>query len=175
MPQKYVGQVNLAGESWCLILLLLVLIIWWLLGLPGLAQLLEVGGICGTTEGSAPTLKLMASSQAFNAAVIGNLGCHPIPYLVELCLLSLNNGSGQISDGGVSLSRPSWARGLCTRRTGPSGLLSHLQCNNSLNDLLVEELLGPWCQSPGMLSTPSAMLGGGCLQSPVEQCGGYWN
>ena len=48
------------------------------------------------------------------------------------------NCSGQIYNGGTSLSKPSWARGPCTRGTGPSGLLSQLQYNNLLDGLGVE-------------------------------------
>ena len=131
-----------------LIILLLVLIIWWLLELPRSAQLLGIGRHVWYYKGihidSQANCVQLGTQYLSYTAVIGSLGFHPFPHFVELGLLSLNCW-GQVSDGGVSLSRPRWARGLYTRRAGLDGLLSHLQCNNSLDGLRVKRAF--WLQN----------------------------
>ena len=70
-------------------------------------------------------------------AVISSLGRHLVPLPLDLGLLALK-GSGQISNGGSNLRRPSWSRGTCTGKNGPSALLLQLQCHDPLDCIRVE-------------------------------------
>ena len=130
-----------------LICLLIVFITQWLLGFPGSAQLLWVRWHlwhCYRIHTNSQANGVQLGEQRLShATIVGSLGCHPIPHAMELGLLSLNY-PGQFSDGDASLSGASWARGLCTERTGPGGLLSHLQCVNSLNGFRVKQVF--WLQ-----------------------------